>query len=576
MEKLPLQRLRHRDGDELYAPKIKGFQQVPSPVNSLPGGSYELWASYAGDGVYSGSTSSPIAVTVTPESTSISLWATVTGYPFSTGSTIPYGDPISLFAQPKGKASGLTTATGSVNFLLDGQTAGTVPLNVKGIGAWITPATASPGPHSVIASYPGDASYNSAQSSPFTYTVNQQACRINFFPGGVYSSSTQSCTAYAGDTVPVEVGLQCFGAAIPTGTVSVTLGSQSQNVTMSPEGFAEIHDLAGIAEFSNLTPGTYQVSAGYSGDANYKAFATTLGVPLIVVAPSGPRVATTTTITEASTTVSYPYGTMGGFTVTVTGGSGSSGSPTGGAYVYANGLGESSVTLAPSGTNSASGSTGPAVGDYFNQGLNQITAVYTGDSTYQESVSAPIILTAVEAGTTPDFTLAPATPQFVVPKGSSASTSINLASVWAFSGTISLSCTTSSTAVGCTVSPSSVNLSGTAQATLTVTSTSAAAALGSGLPASGRSALWLLAGPVLIGSCFLASFSRSNRRRQLLATATIFVVVTLWVACGGGGQKSQITPPQQPPPTVDAYSVVVTGTSAAGTIHNAQVTAIVQ
>jgi len=53
-------------------------------------------------------------------------------------------------------------------------------------------------------------------------------------------------------------------------------------------------------------------------------------------------------------------------------------------------------------------------------------------------------------------------------------------------------------------------------------------------------------------------------------------VVTLWVACGGGGQKSQITPPQQPPPTVDAYSVVVTGTSAAGTIHNAQVTAIVQ
>ena len=552
-------------------------------IDSLPGGSYELWASYAGDGLYSGGTSSPVALSVTPEASSMSISATVTGSPFQSGATIPYGDAISLFVQPKGSASGLTTATGSVSFALDGQTAGTVPLNVKGIGSWVTPATAAPGPHSVAASYPGDASYNSSQSPPFTYTVNQETSTLNLGPGGVCGSGI-TCTAYAGDTVPVEVYLEGFGALIPAGTVRVTLGSQSQTVTMSAGGFDELHDLTGIAEFSSLTAGTYQLAATYSGDTNYQG-ASAGPFTIAVVAPSGPRVATTTTISEASATVSYPFGTMGGFTVTVTGASGSNSPPTGAVSVYTNGLGEAIVTLAPSGPNSASGPTGSAVGDYFNLGLNQITAVYTGDSTYQESVSAPIILTAVEAGLTPDFTIAPATPQSVVSSGGSANTSINLASVSGFSGTVTLSCTTSASILGCSVSPTSVDVNGTAVVTLTVTAASATGSLSPKSAVRSWEKLWMLtSSSAVLSFFFLSGFSRKTsinrktRNRRALLILVVLALVVVCTACGGGGQSPQsLTPPptQTLPPAANTYSVVVTGT-ANGTIHNATVIVAVQ
>jgi hypothetical protein len=553
-------------------------------INSLPGGSYQLWASYAGDGIYSGGTSSPVALSVSPEASSTSLWATVTGDPFQSGKTIPYGDAISLFAQPKGTTSGLTTASGSVSFVLDGQTAGTVPLNVKGIASWVTPAAATPGPHSVTASYSGDASYNSSQSSPFTYTVIQQSSSLDLSPGGVCGSGV-TCTAYAGDTIPMEVGLKVAGAAIPTGTVSVTLGSQSRIVTMSPEGFDEVHDLTGIAEFSNLTPGTYQLSATYSGDSNYQAAAAG-PFTIVVVAASGPRVATTTTVTEASSTVSYPFGTMGGFTVTVT--SASNGPPTGAVTVYSNGLGESIVTLTPSGPNSASGSSGSAVGDYFNLGLNQITAVYTGDSTYQESVSTPITLTAVEAGLTPDFTIAPAVPQFVVQKGGSGQTSINLGSVLGFRGTVSLSCTTSASILGCSVSPTSVDVNGTAVVTLTVTAAAATGSLSPNSAMRGGKTLWMLAGAsALLGCFFLSGFSgkisikgkEKTRNRLALPVLIVLALMLVWTACGGSGQSSRSSPPPPPIPTpapaLTTYSVVVSGT-ASGTIHNVTLIVVLQ
>lgn len=435
-------------------------------------------------------------------------------------------------------------------------------------------AATAAGSHSVVASYSGDASYNPSQSSPFTYTVKTTTVVLNLAPGGVCGTGT-TCTAYAGDTVPVEVYLEGTGCQIPTGTVTVTLGSQTQTVPLSLEGSYAYQILTGIAEFSNLTPGTYQLSATYSGDNNYQAGSTS-GLSVAVVAPSGQR--SPTTISESAPTVQYPAGATTEFTVTVTGGSSSNGAPTGTVYIYANGQGETAVTLSPSGPNSASGTSSPQLGDYFNLGLNQITAVYTGDSTYQESLSAPIILTAVEARTTPNFTLAAQTPQFTVPKGSSAGTSINLASVYGFTGIVSLSCTTSATDIGCSVSPTSVNVNGTAQVTLTVSSTSAAAALGAARPMPRGSKLWMFTGGgSMLGCFFLAGFSKTKRNLRYLGTMIILALVVLWVACGGGqSTPPATTPPQQPPPPLSTYGVVVTGTAASGTIHNARLTVIVR
>ena len=258
----------------------------------------------------------------------------------------------------------------------------------------------------------------------------------------------------------------------------------------------------------------------------------------------------------------------------VTGGSGPQNPPTGNVIVYANGLGTDIVALTPSGPNSASGSSGPQVGDYFELGLNQITAVYTGDATYQESVSGPIILTAVEAGMNPDFSIAPAVPQFSVPASGSASTSINLASIWGFSGTISLTCTTSAPSIGCSIAPVSVNLNGTAVATLTVTSSSASGAMRSSRPFSMLPAL--LGANAILGCIIVTVVTpRTRYGRRFSALFSILVLAALCVACGGGQMSTQIPPPQQPPPSLNIYSVVVSGTSN-GTIHNTKVLVLVQ
>jgi hypothetical protein len=215
--------------------------------------------------------------------------------------------------------------------------------------------------------------------------------------------------------------------------------------------------------------------------------------------------------------------------------------------------------------------------DYFNFGLNQITAVYTGDGTYQESVSLPINLTVVENGATPDFTVASSVPEVAVPQAGSADVSINLGSLYGFDGTVNLSCTTASTAVGCSIAPTSVTVKGAATVTLTISAAATKASLGTHPPLP-QGWLWLLSGGTnMFGSFLLAGFSRPNRRLRLIATATLFVMVLFWVGCGGGGQAMPPPPPPQPtpPPTVNAYNVIVTGT-ANGIVHNTTVIAFRQ
>jgi subtilase family serine protease len=548
---------------------------------TLPGGSYEVWASYPGDGVYSGGTSSPVSVTVMPEASSIAIAGVgFGGQPVPSGSSTSDGQPFLLTVQPKG-TSGQKLATGSVAFTLDSQPAVSVPLNVNGIASWLTPATAVVGSHTVTASYSGDTSYNSSQSSPFTYNVLQGHSGLFLGLGGVCgttAATANTCTAFAGDTIPIEVDLQLSGTQANTGTVSVTVGSQSQMATLSPEGKFGAQALTGVVNFSNLAPGTYPVSASYTGDNNYAA-ASVSGGPfsLVVQAATGTRAATTTTVTESSSIVQG--GTTTDFTVTVTG-SGSSGPPTGSVTIYTNGLGLPPISLTQSSPNSSSGSSGPEPLQSFNLGQNLITAVYTGDSTHQESISSAISLTAVTPGQLPDFTLTPQLPQFVVPKGNSASAPLNLTSLFGFSGTVDLSCTPSDASITCNVTPASVNVNETATATaqLMVTSTGTAAALHNTLPTSGARMWPLTSSSLVLGFIFLAGGRKARRNPRFLMTLAVLSLFVICVACGGGGTTS-MTPPPPPPPTpptpLNAHSVLVTAT-ANGVVHNAKVIVVIQ
>jgi hypothetical protein len=560
-------------------------------TDSLPGGSYEIWASYAGDGNYSGSTSSPVSLTVTPEASTVGISAVTLSPPVipaancvpsvgpgenavASGSTVFPSTVLWLSANPIGK-SGLSGATGSVAFTFDNLPPVSAALNVDGIATWNTPATATSGTHSVVASYSGDSSYNPSQSSAFTYTVKQGASSLAIGPAGICGTGT-TCTAVAGDAVPMEVLLQAIGCIAPMGTVTLTLGSQSQTVKMSSEGSYADQVLTGVAEFSNLSPGNYPISATYSGDSNYQG-ATNNSFTLSVVAPSGTRVPTSTTISESKSTLEL-FQSETSFTVAVTGGSGSGTTPTGTVIVYANGSSVASIRLSPSGPNTASGIATSQLSTNFNFGANQITAVYTGDNTYQESVSSAIQLTVVETVANPDFTIAPSVPQFGLAKGGTANTSLNLASVFGFNGTVTLSCTPSDTSITCSVSPSSVNVnsSTTAQVTLMATSNGANAAVKTQSRGSAAT-LWLAGGSLMLGFLFFSSSRKTVHDSRLPITLGTSFLLLICIACGSG--HNQVTNPRPPPPQsitlLNAHNIVVTGT-ANGIIHNAQVTVVVQ
>ncbi len=457
-------------------------------VKSLPGGTYQLRADYAGDGIYSGSTSAPVTVNVTAETSAISISAVQMALPASpnnalicfaeagqsevavaSGSAVSPGSVLWLTVQPTGAVSGLSKATGSVTFSFDGQAVEAVPLNVEGIATWTTPATAAAGTHSVTASYSGDASYHASQASPFLYTVQKAKSTLYLGPGGVCGTGI-TCTAYAGDIFPVEVYLSGAGTGCLAlrGPVTVSLGPQTQTTALTQAGSTGPYAdpvLTGVANFSNLQPGTYPLTAVYTGDGNYQGASVSPGFEVAVIAGSGQRVPTTTAVTESDATLLYKSGDTV-FTVTVTG-AGGSGAPTGAVTVYGNGLGVTIISLAQTGPNSSSGTSALELWDYFSLGLNEVTAVYTGDSTFQESTSAPLPLSVV-VPLTPDFTITPELPEFAVQGRSSTAISVNLASVFGFSGTVSLSCTTSTSDIACYVSPGSVNLSGLSTATLTV------------------------------------------------------------------------------------------------------------
>lgn len=540
-------------------------------VDTLPGGTYEVWASYPGDATYFGGTSSPVQVTVAPEDSATSLAGTYQGITFGSGTSINDGQSFYMLAEPKGKTSSRMDATGSISFTLDNQPPISVPLNVQGVANWATPNLAAAGTHTVTASYSGDASFNPSQSAAFTYTVSKANSALYLGPGGICGTGV-TCTAVAGDTVPIEVSLQLYGPQPPTGTVKVTMGSQTQTVATTTQGFYGEQVLTGIAKFSGLSAGTYPVSATYSGDNNFSSASNT-SFFVVMTPSSGTRIPTTTVVTETSPVVQYHGDGVTQFTVTVTGGPGAGGPPTGTVVIYTNGLGESEATLTPSGPNSSTG-TPPnlQLGDYFNIGSNQITAVYTGDSIYQESVSAPIALTDLAPVIDSDFLMAAAVPKMLVSKGGSANTSVTLNSILGFNDNVSLACATSSSALSCKVAPNAVALNGYASVALTVTSTAS-----STTQKKTRTELaWPFAGA--LACCFFLGLTGGARRQRWLALAMMSCLILCWMGCGGGSSSSPGPPiqQQQPPPTVTSYDVVVTGTAASGTVHNTTVTVIVQ
>ena len=205
-------------------------------MDNLPGGTYQLAASYGGDATFAASKSLPVTVTITPENDTLAAtgWAwnpsDLNLYPLSAGISLPYGAQIFLDAQPVSSNATISTqpapATGTVTYtdtLGSAVTKSTQPLNAAGMAEWSTGVFA-PGSHTISESYSGDPSYNpSTAASAASFTVIQGSTTLTVKP---LVTSVAAGSSVAVD-VQLNTGYLSFYGTLPTGTVTVNLGSQT-------------------------------------------------------------------------------------------------------------------------------------------------------------------------------------------------------------------------------------------------------------------------------------------------------------------------------------------------------------
>jgi subtilase family serine protease len=570
-------------------------------INFLPGGTYEVTARYAGDGIFGSSTSAPVSVTVKPEASNINFNVFNQNRQPLTSQTGFYGQPAILTVQPTGSTkTGANNsdgnATGSATFTLDSTTQ-VEPLNATGLASWTTQVL-SVGMHTASATYSGDASFDSSTATPVTFTVAKGQVFLNVFPAVGLGASGPSISTGGSLTVSVTAGQFLggpSGTVAPTGSVQVCLGqfeevclnpNYTQTATlMSPTG-VNSQNSAGTVTFTNLAAGQYFLTVQYNGDSNWQSAGTLDANPFNVATPPAPPVASTTTLTITPTSISGNQAAT--LLATVTGPAKATIAPTGTINFVDNN--SSSATFFLNSLLPGPGATGTfqitlPSNSFWTNGANQVTAVYSGDSNYKGSTSAAVTVNVTQ--TVGDFSFAPQVAEIVVRAGGSGTAGLNLTSLGGFSGNVSLTCAPSSAALGCALSPANalLNATGTGGSTLTInafvasqtavlrgTSTPGLPVARAGMGFGGLTALC-----IAIASVPLVLASSTRRRKFMFsATVAVFSILMFQVACGGisGGT---VTPP--PPGVTNApagtYGVVISA-AANGVIHNAKVTVVVQ
>jgi hypothetical protein len=274
-------------------------------------GTHVLTASYlpGEDTVHAPSTSSPVTLTVSPDTTT----ATVVGSP----STSPQGRPVTLMATVMGsEASSVTFVglyappSGMVTFLNGTTVIGTGTLVASGGGvsstATLTTSALPVGTDSITATYAGDMDFSGTVSPVFTETITPVVATTTTLTSSVNPSYfgqsvtfTATVALVGGASAPVATGTVTFldnGTAIGTGTLNG----------------------AGVATFttSTLAVGRHNMTASASGDV--LTGPSSSAVLVQVVDPLPPPGSVNFNVTVTPNPVSVGVGTGAQLAVTVT------------------------------------------------------------------------------------------------------------------------------------------------------------------------------------------------------------------------------------------------------------------
>ena len=368
-------------------------------LGNFPGGVYSVQAHYAGDGTYAPSDSNSLTLAVLPESSTTTLQVLLynpssgTTTSIGNGTSFSYGGFFLLRAQVAG-ASGQGIATGNV-FLTDSGTpldGGTFRLNSTSNTEDQTRALA-PGTHVITAAYSGDASFNSSASSAVTIIVNrgQTASVLQLTPSVLSAASTLTLNVQVSARGFGSGGTQGYGAAAPTGLVTFTsggvnLGSAALTQKTYPSSSTDSAAVTVALPASLLQIGTNAITVNYQGDANYSP-SNSQAVTVVVTRSTQVGSTTALSLSPASVLQGDPYT----FTAAVLPAASQQNGPrpTGSITFTSDGQPVSAqAALSSSGTATVSGNSLAIA-----PGIHTITALYSGDSNYQASVSPVAIFT---------------------------------------------------------------------------------------------------------------------------------------------------------------------------------------
>jgi len=520
-------------------------------TQSLPGGTYKVYAHYAGDGTNAPSDSPEVQVTVGKESSQTFIVIPTfdsQGIPTSgNAASLLYGSNYiirmyvansSAVASTTGPPSptcetvnAVTCPTGTMTLTANGSPVdgGAYTLNNLGYSRDIAP-TLTGGTYSLVAKYSGDNSYTSSTSATDTLTITP-------------APTSQQWTNYPGFGVigqpfPLGVVVDTGVAGVaPTGTVTFFDGANPLTGTVTYDAQGQNVNVVLYANSSATisTGGSRTITAKYSGDASYQP---SVSQPITFNVKYLSHIA----VSQAQ---SINYGQSLVITAVMTGDKNGP-LPRGNFLFYSSYTPITGTIATTSGTDANGNPLLASTVSTTPQNSETICVNYSNDPNYTDA-SAPCSFVTVDI---PDFSMSPSSGfNIVATAGQPGSAQITIAPASQTPSTVNLSLLSPVTIFGYTVSlsPAQVNLNN-APATATVAMTPTNAGPATAIRKSPRNnelppALWnnskwnfAPAWLGLVAAAAILLMGRSNRHRTLslalqFSLAYIFIFMP---GCGGG------------------------------------------
>ena len=274
-------------------------------IATLPAGTYTVHAHYDGDGIFAPSDSAPVAVSIAPEGSIVTLTpkrVDAVGNKVAT-SSFTYGDALVALDVSVTAHSGNGTPTGTLTYTLQGPGSLptlTQPLNSAGATALLSgPSYAGAG---LLANYPtlpaGLYTATAAYAGDSNFTVSATTSSFTVAKAASVLQLTASQTAPLTGGSPITFTLSI--ATPPSASAATGTAQLIDTANGVPLCTITLNAGTALCTTSALqTAGTHAVAATYAGDANYLPASAT---PLQIVVTSTSQPTASLVLTGLSTT----------------------------------------------------------------------------------------------------------------------------------------------------------------------------------------------------------------------------------------------------------------------------------